>query len=119
MAKLHNQVLGKSGEDIAALFFKDKGYKIVERNWRCKMGEIDLIVSKKTELRFVEVKTRSNSNFGYPEEALTYIKKRHFFNAIEFYLNKHKLNDAEAHADVIAIILNDKDFDIRWLPDCS
>ncbi|MBU2566431.1 YraN family protein, partial [Patescibacteria group bacterium] len=92
--------------------------KIIERNWRCKLGEIDLIIKKDLELRFIEVKTRSSSNFGYPEQALTETKKRHFFNAIEYFLSKNKIHDNQAHADILAIIINHQEFDIRWLPDC-
>jgi len=113
----YKKVFGKSGEDIAALFFMDKGFEIVEKNWRCKCGEIDLIVRKAQEWRFVEVKTRSSTLYGYPEEAVNANKREHFYAAIEWYIQDEKLHKAEMHADILAIILNDFEFDVRWIQD--
>jgi putative endonuclease len=114
----HNQILGKTGEQIAGLFFEGKGYAIAHRNWRCKAGEIDLIVNRGEEWRFVEVKMRSGIEFGYPEEAVTEYKSENFYNAISEFLAKNpQINEDEVHADILAIILNDKEFDIRWIED--
>jgi len=114
----HNQHLGKTGEDIAGLFFVKKGYTIAERNWRCRAGEIDLIVKKGDEYRFIEVKMRSSTNFGYPEEAVTEYKSENFYNAISDFLSKNKqISEDKVHADILAIILNDREFDIRWIED--
>ncbi|MDF1497022.1 MAG: YraN family protein [Patescibacteria group bacterium] len=114
----HNQILGKTGEDIAGLFFEEKGYTVVHRNWRCRAGEIDLIVKKGDEWRFIEVKMRSGIKYGYPEEAVTEYKSDNFYNAISEYLLKNpEINEDKVHADILAIILNDKEFDIRWIED--
>ncbi len=114
----HNQHLGKTGEDIAGLFFEEKGYIVTHRNWRCKAGEIDLIINKDAEWRFIEVKMRSGIKYGYPEEAVTEYKSENFYGAISEFLSKNpQINEDNVHADILAIILNDKEFDIRWIED--
>jgi len=111
------QTLGRSGEQIAALFFEEKGYTVVERNWRCKAGELDLVLRKGGEWRFVEVKTRSSDRFGRPEESVTPRKKGHFHQAIEWYVMDRNIAPKDIHADVLAITMNERKFDVRWLPD--
>ena len=64
-------LLGRHGEDLAAAFLADAGYGIVDRNWRCRQGEIDIIAVDGDETVFVEVKTRSSVAFGHPFEAIT------------------------------------------------
>jgi len=71
------QKLGKRGEDLALTFLKKKHYKILARNFRAKrFGEIDIVACNKNQIVFVEVKTKSNYYFGYPEEEFTYFKKK-------------------------------------------
>lgn len=117
--EVSKQVFGQSGEQIAALFFEQKGYAVFDRNWRCKAGEIDLIVRKGDEWRFIEVKTRSSDRFGRPEESLTPRKREHFYKAIQWYVLDEDVASQDIHADVLAIIINDRDFDVRWLPDAN
>lgn len=64
-------VLGKLGEDVAAAALEAAGYTILDRNWRCSKGELDIIALDGDEIVFVEVKTRSSVNFGHPLEAIT------------------------------------------------
>ena len=66
--------LGKRGEDLAAAYLSEAGFAIVERNWRCPQGEIDIVARDGDETVFVEVKTRSSVAFGHPLEAITAIK---------------------------------------------
>ncbi|MEI6041938.1 MAG: YraN family protein, partial [Actinomycetes bacterium] len=67
-----NQILGAKGEDLVALLLAGRGYQIIERNWRIKDGEIDLVaITDKNILVFVEVKTRTSTAFGHPLEAIT------------------------------------------------
>jgi putative endonuclease len=66
--------LGKRGEDVALSYLCAAGYRLVDRNWRCAQGEIDLIVAQGGEVVFVEVKTRSSVKFGHPFEAITATK---------------------------------------------
>ena len=111
------QEIGRSGEGMAASFFIRQGYQIKERNWRCRQGEIDLIVFKPGEWRFIEVKTRSSNYFGYPEEAVTPKKQEHFLAALEIYSDRNKLDQSQIHADVISILLNEREFDVQWIKD--
>jgi len=113
----HNQVFGKSGEDIAALFFEERGFQIIERNWRCRFGEIDLVIRKGGEWRFVEVKTRTSADFGYPEESVTCQKREHLFRATEVYCQMLNPRPQNVRVDVLAIILNQQIFDIKWIED--
>ena len=73
---LHNQRLGRRGESLAAQWYESNGYRIVDRNWRCELGEIDLIASGHGVVVFCEVKTRSSYRFGHPAEAVTPAKQR-------------------------------------------
>ena len=77
---LDNQELGRIGEELATKYLAQNKYKIIERNFRCKQGEIDIIAYdlRNKELVFFEVKTRSNFKYGRPSEAVTKVKKKHY-----------------------------------------
>ena len=98
---------GREGEQIATTYLKKNGYSICEANFRCPLGEIDIIArEKKTgELIFVEVKTRKSSQLGYPEQAVGVKKQRKLSQLALWYLQKKKLADTNARFDVIAITL--------------
>ena len=100
---------GKYGEDLACVYLKKIGYKIVERNFRIRGGEIDIIAIDKQTLVYVEVKTRSSHRFGLPEEAVTYRKINFLTRAAKFYRNSEKhLNLPKLERiDVLAIDLID------------
>ena len=68
---LQRRALGVSGEQLAAAWYEDRGYVVVARNWRCREGELDLIVRNGREFVFCEVKTRTTDAFGVPAEAVT------------------------------------------------
>lgn len=97
------QNLGRWGEARAAEFLAAAGYEIIERNWRCEYGEIDLIVRRAGVLVFVEVKARSSKRFGYPEEAVTPAKQQHLIEAAQTYLQEHPGQDGDWRIDVIAV----------------
>lgn len=99
------QEIGKEGENIAATYLEKRDYKIIERNFTCKQGEIDIIAIDKKELVFVEVKTRTNLNYGLPKEAVDYAKKRHLRKAIEYYLFKNSIQDMYIRIDVIEVYM--------------
>ena len=86
--KMHKIRLGDEGESTSVDFLKTKGYKILERNYRSKFGEIDIIAKEKDMLCFVEVKTRSSLTFGLPQEALIKKKRKHISRAALDYLNE-------------------------------
>lgn len=101
----HNE-LGQQGEQKAIAFLKEKAYQILETNWRYGHTEIDIIAREGPGLIvFVEVKTRSNANFGYPEEAVDMEKRKHLLKAANHYLETHELED-ELRFDIIAITLS-------------
>ena len=105
---MNNIEKGRLGEEIALKYIISKGVTIVEKNYRTKMGEIDLIARMNGELVFVEVKSRSNINYGYPCEAVNYKKKRKITNVAKYYILDNSLEDISVRFDVIEIYLTDK-----------
>lgn len=105
MAKDARRRFGDRGEDLAAAYFLARGFEVVARNWRCRSGEIDLIVSKDGAIHFVEVKTRRTMTYGYPEEAITPKKMEHLRRAIETYLQSAPVGARVYQADALAITL--------------
>ena len=99
---------GRLGEESALKYIISKGGTIVEKNYRTKMGEIDLIAKMNGELVFIEVKSRSNINYGYPCEAVNYKKKRKITNVAKYYILDNSLEDISVRFDVIEIYLTDK-----------
>ncbi|MDD5454241.1 MAG: YraN family protein [Candidatus Ratteibacteria bacterium] len=95
---------GKIGEDIAVKFLTRKGYQILERNWKMKAGEIDIVAADGDTMVFVEVKARSSTEYGTGEEAITEHKKDKIINAAKACL-KHKGEDRPCRFDVISILL--------------
>jgi putative endonuclease len=106
--KLTNQDKGINGENVAANFLLQKGYKIIERNWRYKHWEIDLIVSKENKLHFIEVKTRTSKQFGNPEESIGIKKMGSLKKGIEQYLVQHT-EWKFIQIDVVAIIMSNEE----------
>lgn len=103
------QNIGKYGEDLAIDFLKKNGYKIIERNFRIRGGEIDVIALDGSCTVYVEVKTRTSHQFGLPEEAVTPWKIKFLVKAAKFYRNNRKnlnLPDLE-RIDVVAVDLAD------------
>ena len=97
------QILGKQGEDFAERHLIEKGYKLVERNYRCAAGEVDLIVLDGRVIVFVEVKTRSGDRFGSPLEAVELRKQRKMVRAAQFFLSQKGLHQRDARFDVVGI----------------
>ncbi|HRM56050.1 MAG: YraN family protein [Prevotella sp.] len=100
----HND-LGKWGEDEAALYYEDKGYEILERDWKVGKRDIDLIAltEDKDTLVFVEVKTRQNNDLQEPEEAVDVKKMRNLAIAANAYVKLHGL-DMDVRFDIISVI---------------
>jgi putative endonuclease len=96
-------LLGKQGERVAEQYLKRKGYKVVERNYRCAAGELDLIVLDRRVVVFVEVKTRTGHGFGTPLEAVEFRKQRKMIQAAQFFLTAKRLHQRDARFDVVGI----------------
>lgn len=95
--------LGQWGEEMAASFLISKGYDILGRNIRTSYGEIDLIASKDQQLVFVEVKTRTSTQFGNPEDAVNDEKRAHMLASAQAYLQENPATELDWRIDVIAI----------------
>ena len=94
---------GKKGEDIAAARLRKEGCRIVERNYRCRYGEIDIIAMDAGDIVFIEVKSRKSDNFGSPEEAVGITKQRKISKVALNYLQEKGLADHNARFDIVAV----------------
>ncbi len=99
-----NSLFGNRGERVAAKLLKGKGYRILARNCRSRWGEIDLIARDGDTIVFVEVKTRSNTDAGRPEDAVTATKQRQISRAAAVWLHHNRLDNHRCRFDVIAIV---------------
>jgi putative endonuclease len=106
MAKAARQGLGRLGERLAAEKLSDAGYQILERNFRCRYGEIDIIARDSDDLVFVEVKTRRGNAYGLPEEAVTWRKQRTIVQVATYYLALHECAECSWRVDVVAVQLS-------------
>ncbi len=97
------QGLGRTGEHMAEEALLRRGYRILERNFRCRYGEIDLVAEDVSDLVFVEVKTRRGASYGTPEEAVTTRKQRKLVELAFYYLDLHACSDRSWRIDVVAV----------------
>ena len=105
---MNKRCVGKQKEELAAEFLIGRGVKIIDKNFACKVGEIDLICLDKGCLVFVEVKYRKNTSYGYPQEAVTKNKRRKIILVSGYYrMLKHYGDNTTMRFDVISI-LNDE-----------
>ena len=96
------KVLGIKGENLAVTFLKEKGYRIIARNYRTSMGEIDVIAQDGNTLVFIEVKTRTDELFGQPFEAVNKKKRHKMKNVALLYMKRHERN-FPVRFDVVSI----------------
>ncbi len=101
----YNSKIGKLGEDLASQFLLDNGCKIIDRNFHTRYGEIDLVAQKGDEILFLEVKTRSSNQYGYPEQAVDAKKISHLLQAAKIYL-KIKHLSSFWRLDIISVELS-------------
>ena len=107
--------LGDYGEEVAANSLQNKGYKVIDRNFRCKLGEIDIVAGKDKVLVFVEVKTRRGCSYGLPCEAVTLNKLQHIQRAASVYALKNRLSDVQQRIDVIEVLCEGEKSYIRHM----
>ena len=103
---LQNAGVGNRGEELAAAFLVRNGFELIERNFRCKGGEVDIVAKDGKTLVFVEVKSRKTLTYGVPQLAVTPFKQRQISKAALTWLAKNHKHDSPARFDVIAILLN-------------
>jgi putative endonuclease len=106
---------GKEGEKIAAAFLKKNGYQISDTNFRCPLGEIDIIARENKTIVIVEVKTRKSNKLGYPEQAVGIKKQKKMSQLALWYLQKRKIFNVAIRFDVVAITLYPEGNDIKLI----
>lgn len=102
--KIFNKIIGNQGELAAQKYLKKQGYKILQTNFSCNFGEIDIIARQKKCIVFVEVKTKTSLNFGHPREMVNLKKQNKIAKVAEYYLIKNKLTSCECRCDVIEVL---------------
>jgi len=102
-AEVSRRSKGTEGENLAAQFLEEKGYSILERNYRFDRGEIDLVARDGQELVFVEVKARHSQEYGAPEESVTPAKEAQLKKVAEGYLYEHNIENQSCRFDVVTI----------------
>jgi putative endonuclease len=114
---VENKELGRKGEEKAIRFLKKRGYRIIEKNYVCKMGEMDIIAREKDTLAFIEVKTRTSTEFGPPQLAVTEFKQRQLSKVALNFLKEKNIEDMKARFDVVAILLAPEGEEIELIRD--
>lgn len=101
------KILGGIGEKAAAEYLESQGYNIIARNFRCKIGEIDIIAADNDIITFIEVKTRSSEIYGHPGEAVNYYKQKKIIQTALVFIKQRKLYDWMSRFDVVEVITDD------------
>ncbi len=114
---MEKKELGQKGEELAIGFLKKNGYRILQRNYVCKMGEMDIIAKEKDTLVFVEVKTRTSTTFGPPQLAVHPKKQEQLSKVALTFLKEKRIENVKARFDVVAIVLGKKGEEIELIKD--
>lgn len=99
----YNKAFGKWGEDKAKEFLTNNGYTILKENYRCSLGEIDIIAEKCNAIVFIEVKSRSSTRFGTPGEAVDYRKQQKYYKMALYFIQRHNYFDKDYRFDIIEV----------------
>lgn len=97
-------LFGARCEQLAVTFLKQRGYNILARRFRTKLGEIDIVAQDRDALVFIEVRSRNSDEFGAPYESVNREKQRHIINTSFIYLARHNLADVDIRFDIISIL---------------
>jgi putative endonuclease len=97
--------LGSLGEDIAVAYLTDTGLRVLDRNWRCREGELDIVARDRDALVFCEVKTRRGVGFGHPVEAVTATKQRRLRTLGQRWLAAHDEHAPELRFDIVGVLV--------------
>ncbi len=95
--------LGARGERMASRHLLNRGYAILEKNYRCQYGEVDIVAQQGAELVFTEVRTRRGKEFGTAQESITSTKAKHLIATSQHYLERHSLRDIDWRIDLVSI----------------
>ncbi|MBI2608408.1 MAG: YraN family protein [Deltaproteobacteria bacterium] len=111
---MYNKKIGNEGEEVALYYLEKKSFKIIEKNYSVKVGEIDIIASKNNVLHFIEVKTRVNDHFGAPYNAITHSKIKKISRAARCFLLSYSHNFSAYQFDVISLV-KDKSYKVHFI----
>ena len=103
---MNKREIGTLGEDIPCENLLKNKYEILNRNFYTKFGEIDIVARKKDELVFIEVKAKSNNNYGYPSESVNALKRKRIISSAKYYLLKNNISNLQCRFDIIEVYLN-------------
>ena len=112
---MQKKELCQKGEEIALRFLKKNGYRILQKNYVCKMGEVDIVAREKDTFAFIEVKTRRSTSYGPPQMAVNQKKQEQLSKAALHFLKENGLEEAKARFDVVAILLGPKGDEIELI----
>ena len=112
---MERKEIGAFGEKVAGEWLKKNGYAIIERNFRCRAGEIDIIACRGGTLVFTEVKTRTGDAFGTPAEAVDRRKQLHMRRAASWYLQMHRIRSTPVRFDVVEVLIDH----LKGVTECS
>lgn len=107
---------GRHGEDVAVRFLKQQGLQVIAQNVRCPLGEIDIVGRDGKTIVFVEVKSRSSSGYGLPQESVTRSKQRRLTRLAQWYIKSHRLELQPARFDVVAVSWKGGEPEVTWIP---
>ncbi|MBR2289097.1 MAG: YraN family protein [Clostridia bacterium] len=105
--KSKNKLKGNIGESLVTSYLEKYGYEVLDKNFSCNFGEIDVIFKDKQELVFAEIKTRTGTDYGFPAESVTNQKKKHILNTAKYFLHITGLSKEYIRFDVIEVYLSD------------
>ena len=114
---IERKELGRRGEQLALRYLKKNGYRLIQTNYVCKLGEMDIIAQERDTLAFIEVKTRTTTEFGPPQLAVNSSKQRQLSKVALNYLKEKHLEEVKARFDVVAILLGQKGEQIELIRD--
>lgn len=112
-----NQKRGRIGENLACKYLEKNGYTLIERNFYCRQGEIDIVACDniKKELVFFEVKTRSGLKYGKACESVNKMKQKHILSVIKYYIYKNHIKGVPIRIDVIEVYLSNSNYKINHI----
>jgi putative endonuclease len=108
--------LGDRGEAAACAYLERKGYRILERNWRCAEGELDIIARDGETLCFIEVRTKSPGDHGHPLDTITAPKQRQVIRVATRYLQQRGLEESPVRFDALGLVAKGKSYEITHIP---
>ncbi len=103
--KFKNRIIGNRGENVAKKYLLNQGYNILDKNYTCNIGEIDIIAEKEGLIVFIEVKSRNSLNFGYPYEAVDRKKQIKLIKVAQNYINYKRIRNTQFRFDIIEVYL--------------